>query len=56
MYLHISYDNSIIEQGKQDHIAGCLDIKYRKLSRNVPSDSETFFSDDITKRDITINN
>ena len=53
---YICYVNSIIEQDKQDHIPGCLDIEYRKLSKNVPSDSETLFGDDISKREITISN
>ena len=52
----INHVNSTIEQNKEGHDAGCLDIMYIKLRENVTQDSDPLPGDDIAKRKMTINN
>ena len=46
----LSHVNSTIEQNRRDNIAYCLDSQYRSLRKNVPSESEFLFGDDLPKR------
>ena len=41
--------NADLEQNRHDHIAYCLDNQYYTLRKNVPTDSEFFFGDDLPK-------
>ena len=50
----LDHVNSKVEQSRRNHIAGCLDSQYRRLSENVLLDSEWLFDDDITKIFITV--
>ena len=42
--------NAGLEQNRCDHIAYCLDNQYHTLRKNVPTDSEFLFGDDLPKR------
>ena len=50
----IGHVYSTIEPNRQDHIAGCIDSHYRRISKNVPSYSDWLFGNDITRRVMTI--
>ena len=41
--------NADLEQNRCDHIAYCLDNQYHTLRKNVPTDSEFLFGDDLPK-------
>ena len=43
-----------IKQNKRNHIAGCLDSRHRRLSKNRSADSKLLFGNYITKRMMTI--
>ena len=45
----LSHVYSSLEQARRDNIAYCLDNQYYALRKNVPSESEFLFSDDLTK-------
>ena len=45
----LSQVNADLEQNRHDHIAYCLDNQYYTLRKNVPTDSEFFFGDDLPK-------
>ena len=46
----LSQVNADLEQNRCDHIAYCLDNQYHTLRKNVPTDSEFLFGDDLPKR------
>ena len=46
--------HSSLEQTRRDHIAYCLDNQYHALRKNVPSQSEFLFGDDLLKRIIKV--
>ena len=46
----LSHVNSSLEQTHRDNIAYCLDNQYHVLRKNVPSESEFLFGDDLPKR------
>ena len=46
----LSQVNTDLEQNRRDHIAYCLDNQYHTLRKNVPTDSEFLFGDDLPKR------
>ena len=45
-----SHVNSSLEQTRRDNIAYCFDNQYHTLRKNVPSESEFLFGDDLPKR------
>ena len=53
----LSQVNADLEQNRCDHIAYCLDNQYHTLRKNVPTDSEFLFGDDLPKRimNVTVN-
>ena len=46
----LSQVNADLEQNMSDHTAYCLDNQYHTLRKNVPTDSEFLFDDDLPKR------
>ena len=46
----LSHLNSSLEQTGTENIAYCLDNQYHALKKNVPSESEFLFGDDLPKR------
>ena len=46
----LSHVSSSLEQTHRDNIAYCLDNQYHALGKNVPSESEFLFGDDLPKR------
>ena len=46
----LSHVNSCLEQTHRDNIAYCLDTQYHALRKNVSSESEFLFGDDLPKR------
>ena len=52
----LSHVSSSLEQTHRDNTAYCLDNQYHTLRKNVPSDSEFLFGDDLPKRIMNITN
>ena len=50
----VIYMNSSLEKTRRDNIAYCLDNQYHTLRKNVPSESEFLFGDDLPKRIISV--
>ena len=46
----LSQVNTDLEQNRHDHIAYCQDNQYHALRKNIPTDSEFLFGDDLPKR------
>ena len=46
----LSHVNSSLEQTRRDNTVCCLDNQYQALRKNVPSQSEFLFGDDLPKR------
>ena len=50
----VIYMNSSLEKTRRDNIVYCLDNQYHTLRKNVPSESEFLFGDDLPKRIISV--
>ena len=52
----LSHVSSSLEQTHRNNTAYCLDNQYHTLRKNVPSDSEFLFGNDLPKRIMNITN